>query len=690
MSKAREKSSGGIQLSRQAFKLANLGHSFAEHDLIKSNPGLFVETPAILAATTSSKCFFIGRRGTGKTAITFYLLNKYQKNTLLLLPKLLSAGEPFIAHDWTIDVHQKPFATLVSAFMRVILDEVVLEWRKQGLFSFRSSEGVLVSEREQIESLNFDLRLMTLVEQGFKCLKDCQTREWLAFRNRPKAIAKEMTDEFDSSRRMRFTVLIDRLDDEWDGSDKAVVLVMALMHACIEIGSMTSLVEPIVFLRENVFDRVRALDSEFSRLETSVVSIDWTKELLRELVERRLNNGLITKFSLNGPTWNAFFESSATPTEDLVFDFCQYRPRDVLLYLSKALAHAQAHQHNRILIEDLQTARKQYSESRLKEVADEYADNYPQLRLVLARFYGLGCEFTVGSIEDFIKKLLVDDEIKRECSRWIFRFTNPDAFIELLYDIGFWGIKLTSKSEVRFKTAEHQNPGPLRITSESIVAVHPTYFDALQLQDRVVTSLGEAITLRTSGLMIEIPESFSPDNYRAKLEDLQLMLPTIEHGKAGDTDYEDLVGDVIRLCFFRALQNVAAKVRDVDGRVIRDWMASNRSNIGFWEMIRQRYKATQIVWECKNYSNLSADDFHQVAYYMGPAVGNFAIVSFRGNEITQTYYSHIRRISSQNDGGVVLILGERDLKTFIRQAINGKQSEAHLQDIYDRTIRAIS
>ena len=68
---------------------------------------------------------------------------------------------------------------------------------------------------------------------------------------------------------MQQIVLIDRLDDEWDDSDKAVVLVMALMHACVEIRSATEAVRPMIFLRENVFDRVRQLDSEFSRLETS-------------------------------------------------------------------------------------------------------------------------------------------------------------------------------------------------------------------------------------------------------------------------------------------------------------------------------------------------------------------------------------------------------------------------------------
>src|SRR5579862_8364826 len=120
-------------LSQRSFSNAKLGQSFAEHDLIRTNPTLFVETPAIRSArdVSTGKCFYIGRRGTGKTAITFYLRDKYPKNSLIILPKLLSSGDAFLSYDWDQRVHQKPYNTLVSAFVRAILDEAVAEWKRQ-------------------------------------------------------------------------------------------------------------------------------------------------------------------------------------------------------------------------------------------------------------------------------------------------------------------------------------------------------------------------------------------------------------------------------------------------------------------------------------------------------------------------------------------------------------------------------
>ncbi|HXM23987.1 MAG TPA: hypothetical protein VN948_22210 [Terriglobales bacterium] len=679
-------------LSKKSFSNARLGQSFAEHDLIRTNPTLFVETPAIRSARDigSGKCFYIGRRGTGKTAITFYLSEKYPKNTLLLLPKLLSSGDAFVSSDWDRRVRQKPFNTLVAGFVRAILDEAVAEWRRQGLFTFRSSEeSELTKERNNIEQYEFDLRLLNFINEGFEYLKTKNTKEWLRFRNRPDKLAKEITEEYGGSTRLQQFILIDRLDDEWDNSDNAVVLVVALMHACVEIRAATAAVRPIVFLRENVFDRVRELDSEFSRLETSLVSLDWTRELLRELIERRLNDGLIAKYAVDGSTWKAFFQGDLDESENRVFGYCQYRPRDVLLYTSTALGFAQSHQRGQICSEDLEEARRSFSENRLKELADEYADNYPRLGVVLTRFYGLGTEYTVGSVEDFIKKLLVDNEVQDACKTWIYNFTAPDQFIQLLYNVGFWGQKQPG-GRIRFKSSEAEDPGNLSITGDSTFAVHPSYADGLQLQKRVITSLGENVSLRTSGLILDVPESFSTSAYRTKITQLSEELATLPMGIASSRKFEDLIGEVIRLCFFRSLSNVQPRCRNVGGTSVRDWMASNRAPIGFWAIVREKYKATQIVWECKNYEELKADDFQQVSYYMNDEVGRFAIIVSRSSSpLKQHIFDHIRKVFQQSKG-LVLVLREADTKTFLRQALNGKQSEHHLQDLFDNAERLIS
>ena len=493
-------------------------------------------------------------------------------------------------------------------------------------------------------------------------------------------------DEVSDGHNWDYTLLIDRIDEAWDGTDRAVIFLMALMHACVELTGTVRCFHPLLFLRENIFERVRQIDNEFARLETFVVSMDWSPALLVEFVERRLNLPFNTKLPLGGETWDYFFEGESE-SRKRVFEYCQERPRDILTYCSFAIEAAQSNRHQRVMLEDLQAARMSFSKSRLKDLGDEYAENYPQIQMVLSRFHGLGREFTVLGVTDFIKKLLVDDAVKAHCAKWVFQHTTPDRFIELMYNIGFMGIG--SGTDVQYRSLGARSSSAPPISASTHVSVHPSYVDALSLQNLVVDNLSPEITLQAEGLQIDLPEAVSLGEYSNRLDTLESELTTLPTGPGGARQFEDLVGELIKLCFFRSLNNVEPRVREVSGTSIRDWIAANVARNGYWEMIRQRYGATQIVWECKNYQDLGSDDFQQVAYYMTKEIGRFAVLAFRG-EMKKHYYDHIKRIAGEKDGGIVLPMTEQDLKVFIRQARNGKVKESHIQEIYDRTVRAIS
>ena len=160
-------------------------------------------------------------------------------------------------------------------------------------------------------------------------------------------------DAFDDKYGASYLALIDRIDDSWDGSDAAVITLMALMHACVQLAGSVKCIRPMMFLRENIYERIRAIDPEFSRIETCVVSLDWTKEQLLEMVERRLQLPFNPKPAL-GSTWDFLFEQAAYGSSyQLVFDFCQHRPRDVVTYCAFAIDVAQSANHQKVSVEDL-------------------------------------------------------------------------------------------------------------------------------------------------------------------------------------------------------------------------------------------------------------------------------------------------------------------------------------------------
>ena len=141
----------------------------------------------------------------------------------------------------------------------------------------------------------------------------------------------------------------------------------------------------------------------------------------------------------------------------------------------------------------------------MKDLGDEYSDNYPRLGIMLSKFYGLGTQYTVEAIDDFIKHLLLDDEIKDACQTWIYGYSSPDALIRLFYNLGFAGI---AKGEVvTFKSSESPLAMVPIITDDSTVVIHPTYADALSLKKTLVDRIGDDVVLRRSGIVAELPES---------------------------------------------------------------------------------------------------------------------------------------------------------------------------------------
>ncbi|VVQ36731.1 P-loop ATPase, Sll1717 family [Pseudomonas fluorescens] len=678
-----------IQLPKDALQRIKLGQAFAEYDIIRNDHELFVTTPATLSALNhdSSNCFFVGRRGAGKTAITFEVERRFAR-TINIVPQIFDLLTLPLDHEQFLDTRQRPFKSLMHSMERALIDEVIKTWVAEGSMNFEKTSDTIRRERSLIEDCDFDQRVLNLTEEIFDAYTKDNDKLWLRQISRSKNLISEI-NQISTTTPLNYVLLIDRLDESWDGSNSAIICLMALMHATVRLIASTKHVKPYVFIRENIYDRIRSLDNEFSRLETSVVFLDWSSEKLTELVERRLVKPFTTKPKLGGEAWECFFDPEGLKTSSSsVMSLCQNRPRDILMLTSYAIDSAINHGNLTVKDADMAVASKRYSTSRLKDLGDEYAENFPNISLILEYFFGLGNEYTLVAIEDFIQKLLVTESINKYCNAWFYDHTTPFRFVEVLYGIGFLGIR--RKKEVEYKESGKDSNAKPSFDNSSTFFIHPTYHEALNLQPLLLKDLKDETQLKNEGILEDLPDAFNRDEYKGALQETLENLRTLPKGHSGAKEFEEIVGNIIKLCFFRSLTNVQPRERDIEGTIIRDWVASNRAPDGFWEVIRNKYGSTQIVWECKNYDTLKADDFHQLNYYLNDTFGRFGIIAFRGEEIRANYYRHISNIVNRNKSGIVIVLTQKDLEVFLRQAIKGAFKESHLQDKYDQTIRQIS
>ncbi|MFI1354914.1 P-loop ATPase, Sll1717 family [Streptomyces sp. NPDC020898] len=673
------------KLPKGAIGRIKIGQSFAEYDSALSDLSIYVHTPALSSAQDpeSGKVFFVGRRGTGKTAIRKYC-DQNGGQTRVIVPEIFSPSSTLQEKGLLANTRQRPFRSLVSAFRRALQVEILSMWHQRHPAHFELPSDI-AGELESFAEMDFDLRCLHFISRISGALADGDDEKWLIENKVAKNIAESMK-VLGSGGLATHTLLIDSIDDYWEGSDEGLIYLTAFMHACLETSTQIPWARTILFVRENIFERVRARDMESSRLETAVVGMEWNDRQLLEVVERRLNRGLTAKFGLGGSTWNAFFEDPEDSWGS-VLEYCQKRPRDILIYTSNAVEAAQNSGHEKITIDDVRQARRRFSDNRFRDLGDEYAENYPKISLVLSRFYGLGNAYTFGGIESFIRKLHNDAEVVRLCGSWLHDNASPEKFIRLLYNIGFVGIRANGKLP-KFRALGPQDTSPPPVSDTTDVVIHRCYWDALDLQESLVRDLPVDKEFGRIGIIEDLPNGFDESEYADSIDLVMSSLKELPLGPEGATDFEEIVGDVIKLCFFRALGNVEEKSRSQGGRVIRDWIAANRAQIGFWESIRVKYGAVQVIWECKNYDNLSADDFHQLSYYMSDVGGRFVVLAFRG-EMKPAYFGHLDRIVTNNNG-FVLPLNEKDLMIFLRQARNGKVKEDHIQERYDNIVRKLS
>jgi hypothetical protein len=155
-----------ITLPKDALQRVDMGKAFAEHDLIRTSAELFVSTPATLAALSrgNTSCFFVGRRGSGKTAITIELERKFPR-TITILPQIFDLLELPLEHSEFEDTRQRPFKSLKYAVERTLLGELIRQWVKDRKLDYDAASKVVDKERSLIENLDFEERFLNLSEE---------------------------------------------------------------------------------------------------------------------------------------------------------------------------------------------------------------------------------------------------------------------------------------------------------------------------------------------------------------------------------------------------------------------------------------------------------------------------------------------------------------------------------------------
>ena len=411
------------------------------------------------------KCYVIGRKGTGKTAISEYLSKLYDVG--IFTRKLSFKNFPFnVLYSHSDNQFTFP-NQYITIWKYIILSEIAqLMLQNQNIAPLVHEElGRIYSddlERKLANSINkwtsgeFQI---TLLGSGGKF---GATREFTP--NERSWIEKvEVLEEYIKTNidRSTYYIIFDELDEDYkyvgeETSDtKYISLIIGLYKAVHDIKSRFPAREfnifPIIFLRDDIFSQIR--NSDRTKWTDLSIELDWNDEQLKNMLGFRLSRARDdwdskddTSFEL---AWLDLFSlepvksyGTKTSSFNYILQCSQLRPRDFIKFISECASSALEKRTPYITSTIVQAAEIKYSDYLRSELEDEIDSLFQEIRHILDVLTGMQkTTFILSQFEEAYRQYAVDNNIP---------VRSPRKILSLLFDFSIIGIS-TKNTKTIFK-----------------------------------------------------------------------------------------------------------------------------------------------------------------------------------------------------------------------------------------------
>jgi hypothetical protein len=264
-------------------------------------------------------------------------------------------------------------------------------------------------------------------------------------------------------------VLLDRLDEEWDGSPEAQGLLVGLLMAAKELNDRFGLSQEdvglkiLVFLRSDVYAGLRFDDKDKHR--PTEQPLTWTSEQLREMVEKRLPTGLKVE---------DLFEAGDMRGRVKPFEYVVMRtflrPREVLQFLEECIRRT-PRDAELILKDSIREAEEQHSRWKVEDLKQEFLRVYPELNDLLDV---LQQEYhRYESMDDLV-------ELVRKATPELLEQRTGRELLEILFETSVIGFRLRDSGSVRYKSENLE----LLLPAEAAVYIHQSLRKGLNVVER--------------------------------------------------------------------------------------------------------------------------------------------------------------------------------------------------------------
>ena len=314
-------------------------------------------------------------------------------------------------------------------------------------------------------------------------------------------VVQLLADELYNSTKIKYYIVIDRLDDRWVDDEIRYNLIRGLIEAVKTLKKIRN-VKIIISMRDDllqgVYRRTHNTGFQPEKYEDLNLRIKWNAETLSSVVEKRLNVTLKHMYTNKEIKIHDVFpeEISNKKFLDYILQRTLFRPRDVIAFINDILDAAGG---NPVITQKIVLdAEAKYSEGRLEAILYEWHGEYPNLESVVQLLANTPSRFAL----DYVSKEDIDnfsldffdnddrhsDALKNNVNKYYngkiqFEVLRQEVF-RILYNVGMIGVKPSAYNKTMYCYNDAPVISKTLLDENSSITVHPMLWRALGIHKK--------------------------------------------------------------------------------------------------------------------------------------------------------------------------------------------------------------
>jgi cold shock CspA family protein len=376
---------------------------------LEDNRRYFYNTADVSLLNSGAKCFIVGRKGSGKTAIREHLTQL--KAPKRYSEKLTFKNFPFnelYSHANNRYTAPNQYITLWKWIIychiakQMIRNDAIDGSVRQQLAKAFPQETVQTLARSvtRLISPEFSVSIFGIAITA-SAHRVSDTNE-IPFIERCDFLEQFIADNVDDA---TYLVVFDELDDDFRDIDKIerrdeyVALMTSLFKAVQDIRSLFTApryhIQPMIFLRDDIYDILR--DSDKTKWNDSKIALKWSRDELRNLLAFRVVRAADPFANRHDPSYAFPLLFRKTKVNDDVMTGEPYgqtpfeymlarslqRPRDLISFSQIGAQTAMQRQRPHVAVDVLKSAEKPYSTYLRNDIEDEIGAVMPDIREII-------------------------------------------------------------------------------------------------------------------------------------------------------------------------------------------------------------------------------------------------------------------------------------------------------------------